>query len=140
MTESVAIVLYLADAFPAAALAPAPGDPRRGEYLTWMAWYATELEQALFAGMSGTLTAEPAKQRDYDAVLDRLRTAFAHGPYVMGDRFTGADLLIGSALGFGRRAFPADALMDAYIARCRVRPAAMRALALDDQTGRQAAA
>lgn len=140
VTESVAIVLYLADAFPAAGLAPAPNDPRRGEYLSWIAWYATELEQALFASMSGGLSGSPNKQRDYEAVLDRLQNAFAQGPYVMGDQFTGADLLIGSALAFARRAFPADDLMDAYVERCRTRPAAVRGLALDDQAGLQAAA
>ena len=140
ITESVAIVLYLADAFPAAGLAPAPTDPRRGEYLTWMAWYATEMEPALFAGMSGELAGSPNKQRGYDAVLDRLRNALAQGPYVMGDQFTGADLLIGSALGFARRAFPADDLLDAYLERCRARPAAVRGLALDDRSGLQAAA
>ncbi|MFD2138432.1 glutathione S-transferase N-terminal domain-containing protein [Novosphingobium resinovorum] len=55
ITEAVAIALYLADAFEQAALAPTIGDPRRGEYLGWIAWYATEFEQALFAGLSGTL-------------------------------------------------------------------------------------
>jgi glutathione S-transferase len=139
ITESVAIVLYLAETFPAAELAPAPGDPRRGAYLTWIAWYATELEQAMFAGMSGSLAGSPNKLRDHDAVLDRLRSAFKRGPYVMGDQFTAADLLIGSALGFGRRAFPADDLMDAYIERCRSRPAAVRAMALDSQAEPQAA-
>jgi glutathione S-transferase len=138
ITESVAIVLYLADAFPAAGLAPVSGDPRRGEYLTWIAWYATELEQALFAGLSGELDESPQKQRNHDAVVSRLRGALARGPYMMGDVFTAADLLIGSALGFGRQAFPADQALDAYVARCRRRPAAIRGVALDDQSGLQA--
>jgi glutathione S-transferase len=140
VTESVAIVLYLADAFPDAGLAPLPGDWRRGACLTWMAWYAAEMEPAMFAGMSGELAGSPNKQRGYDAVLSRLRSALARGPYVMGDQFTGADILIGSALGFGRHAFPVDDLLDAYLARCRARPAALRGLALDDHSGVQAAA
>jgi glutathione S-transferase len=140
ITESVAIVLYLADALPAAALAPLPADPRRGEYLTWIAWYATELEQALFAGLAGELAGAPQKQRNHVAVLARLRSALAQGPYVMGDAFTAADLLIGSALAFGRHAFPTDEALDAYVERCRSRPAAMRGVALDDQSGLQAAA
>ncbi|WP_242129107.1 glutathione S-transferase family protein [Sphingobium sp. Sx8-8] len=140
LAESVAIVLHLLDTFPQAGLAPAPGDPRRGDYLTWVAWYATELEPALFAGLSGELSASPQKQRGHDAVVARLRAALAHGPYVMGSQFTGADLLIGSALAFGRRAFPADDAIDSYVERCRSRPAAIRGAALDDQSGLQAAA
>jgi glutathione S-transferase len=140
ITESVAIALYLADAFEQAALAPAIGDPRRGEYLGWIAWYATEFEQALFAGLSGTLQGAPQAQRNRDAVRARLRTALAQGPYVMGVDFTVADVLIGSALSFGRRAFPADDTLDTYVERCRNRPAAMRGAKLDDQSGLQAAA
>jgi glutathione S-transferase len=138
ITESVAIALYRADAFPAAGLAPALGDRRRGEYLTWIAWYATELEQALFAGLSGALADSPQKQRDHGAVVERLRSALAQGLYVMGDVFTSADVLIGSALAFGRHAFPADEVLDAYVERCRSRPAAIRGVALDEKSGLQA--
>ncbi|MBN8840074.1 MAG: glutathione S-transferase family protein [Sphingomonadales bacterium] len=140
VAESLAIVLYLLETFPEAGLAPVQGDPRRGDYLTWMAWYVAELEPALFAGLSGELAASPMKQRGYDAVVGRLRAALARGPYVLGDRFSGADFLISSALAFGRHAFPADAAIDAYIERCRTRPAAIRGVALDDQSGLQAAA
>ncbi|MEE4450595.1 glutathione S-transferase family protein [Novosphingobium resinovorum] len=140
ITESVAIALYLADAFEQAALAPAIGDPRRGEYLGWIAWYATEFEQALFAGLSGTLQGAPEPQRNRDAVLARLHTALAQGPYMMGADFTVADVLIGSALAFGRHAFPADDTLDAYVERCRNRPAAMRGAKLDDQSGLQTVA
>ncbi len=140
LTESQAIVLYLADAFPAAGLAPAIGDPRRGAYLTWMAWYVAEMESAMFAALSGGLAGSPNKQRDHGAVVQRLRQALAEHPYVMGEQFCGADLLIGSALGFGRRAFPEDALIDAYLARCQARPAAVRAVARDEAAGLQLAA
>lgn len=70
-------------------------------------------------------------------MLARLRAALAAGPYVMGETFTGADFLISSAMAFGRQAFPADEVFDAYIERCRSRPAAIRALALDDHAGLQ---
>ncbi|NMN04608.1 MULTISPECIES: glutathione S-transferase [unclassified Novosphingobium] len=140
LAESVAIVLYLLDAFPEANLAPAQADTGRGDYLTWMAWYVAELEPALFAAQAGDLAGSAQKQRGHDAVVARLRNALAAGPYVMGDAFTGADLLISSAMTFGRAAFPADALFDAYLERCRNRPAAIRALALDDQAGPQPAA
>lgn len=137
LAESVAIVLYLLDAFPQARLAPAPADARRGDYLTWIAWYVAELEPVMFAGLAGELAGSPQGQRNFEAVIARLRAALAAGPYVMGDSFTGADFLISSALAFGRQAFPVDATFDAYIERCRNRPAAIRALALDNAAGLQ---
>lgn len=140
LAESQAIALYLADAFPEAGLAPAAHDPRRGDYLTWMAWYVAELEPALFAGLTGALDSSPQKQRDHEAVMSRLRTALAAGDYVMGDALCMADILIGGALNFGRRAFPEDAILDAYVERCRQRAAAVRALARDEEVGLQIAA
>lgn len=135
ITESVAIVLHLCEAFPQARLAPAVGDLRRGAFLTWIAWYACELEPALFAGLTGELAGSPQKRRDHEAVMQRLETALTHAPYVMGESFSGADLLIGSALGYGRQAFPASDVLDAYVTRCKERPAAIRGLALDGAAG-----
>jgi glutathione S-transferase len=140
LAESVAIVLYLCDAFPQAGLAPPIGDPRRADYLTWVAWYAAEMEPAMFAKMGGELDASPNKKRGYEAVVRRLETTLARTPYVLGAQFSGADLLIASALAFGRQAFPPSATLDAYVERCRARPAAVRGVALDDASGLQTAA
>ncbi|ACB26153.1 MULTISPECIES: glutathione S-transferase family protein [Methylobacterium] len=139
IAESQAIVLYLAETFPEAGLAPAVGTPERGAYLTWLAWYVAEFEPALFAGLTGELAGSPQKRRTHEAVVRRLEAALARGPYVMGDRFSGADILIGSALGFGRTAFPASAAFDAYLERCRARPAARRGAAKDGASGPQSA-
>jgi len=138
--ESLAIVLHLTDAFPRAALAPAPDTPAYGDYLTWVAWYAAEMEPALFASMAGELDGAPHKRRYFDQVVRRIETALAESPYVIGDQFSGADFLISSALAFGRSAFPASAVIDAYVARCQARPAAVRGAALDDASGVQIAA
>jgi glutathione S-transferase len=140
VAESVAIVLYLTDAFPEARLGPAVGDASRGTYLTWLAWYAAELEPALFAGLAGELAGSPQKQRSYEVVLQRLHGALADGPYIMGERFSGADFLIASAIAFGRHVLPASPAIDAYLARCQSRPAAARALALENAAGIQRAA
>jgi len=137
VAESVAILLYLTDAFPDAGLGPRPGTPERGTYLTWLAWYAAEMEPAMFAAMMGELVGAPRKQRNYDAVVARLMQALADGPYVMGADFSGADFLISSALAFARQAFPPSEVIDAYIERCRTRPAAERGAALDDASGIQ---
>lgn len=140
VAESVAIVLYLTDTFPRAQLGPVVGDAGRGAYLTWVAWYVAELEPILFAGLAGELDASPQKQRSYKVVMQRLETALARAPFVMGERFSGADFLISSAIAFGRQVFPDDPALDAYIDRCRSRPAAVRGLALDNATGMQRAA
>ena len=137
VAESVAIVLYLTDCFPEAGLGAPVGAPQRGAYLTWLAWYAAELEPAMFAGMSGELTTSPMKQRSYDTAVARLETTLTDTPYLMGGRFSGADFLVSSALGFGRKAFPESAVLDAYIARCQNRPAGQRGLALDNASGPQ---
>jgi glutathione S-transferase len=139
VAESVAITLYLSDAFPEAGLAPPIGTKGRGAHLTWASWYSAELEPAMFASMLGELSASPQKQRNFDAAMARLNEALWNSPYVMGDRFSAADLLISSALAFGRKAFPESAVIDAYIERCQARPAAVRALALDEASGVQRA-
>ena len=113
------------------------GDPQRGGYLTWLAWYAAELEPAMFASMTGELATSPQKKRNYDTALHRLETALAKHPYMMGERFSGADFLVGSALAFARQAFPASAAIDAYVDRCSTRPAAVRGAALDNASGPQ---
>ncbi|GJD36256.1 glutathione S-transferase family protein [Methylobacterium aerolatum] len=140
VTESVAVVLYLSEAHPEAGLAPAVGDPRRAEFLTWLAWYACEMEPALFAGLSGDIARSPQRKRDHEAVVRRLETALARSPFVMGDTFSSADLLIASALGFGQTAFPASERLDAYLVRCKDRPAAIRSQALDGASGPQGGA
>jgi glutathione S-transferase len=140
VAESMAIVLYLTDAYPQAGIGPVAGDPRRGDYLTWLAWYSAGLETAMFASMVGDLANSPMKQRGYDAVIKRLENALAHGSWLLGEKFSGADLLVGSAIIFARSAFPESAALDAYAARCKVRPAALRALELDEASGIQRSA
>lgn len=140
ITESLGIALYLGDLVPKAGLAPTVGSADRGTYCTWLGWYGCEMEPAMFAAMSGALATSPAKQRDHAAVERRLETALAQSDYVMHDRFTVADVLIASALNFARKAFSDSAVIDAYVERCKNRPAAIRALALDGASGLQDAA
>ena len=139
IAESVAIVLHLADAYPAAGLAIGADDPRRGEYLTWLAWYAAAMEPAMFAAFGQELD-NPMKKRGYDAVVRRIEGALAKGAYLMGDRFTAADLLVASALAFAIQVFPESAAIDAYLERCKERPANQRAMRLDEASGLQQAA
>lgn len=137
VAESVAIILYLTDTFPAAALGPLGDDPQRAAYLTWLAWYAAELEPSLQAALGGALTGTPQDKRRYDAMIHRLEAAMAQGPYVMGENFTGADILVCSSIMFGRRVFPFTDPFDSYVIRCQSRPAALRGVALDGASGLQ---
>ncbi len=138
VAESIAIVLYLTDAFPAAGLGPAVGDPGRGTYLTWLAWYAAEMEPDLMASLTGDGAGSPVRQRGHAAVIRRLDAALAAAsPYVLGERFSSVDLVLASALAFGRQAYPASAAIDAYVARCNARPAALRAVERDGASGVQ---
>jgi glutathione S-transferase len=137
VTESVAVVQYLCEVFPNAGLLPAIGDPRRAACLTWIGWYACEFEPTMMSAMTGEIARSANRARDHEAVVRRLEGALARGPFVMGETFTCADLLIASALGFGRRAFPESAALDAYADRCKARPAAVRAAALDGASGLQ---
>jgi glutathione S-transferase len=140
VAESVAITLYLTDAFPEAGLGPVAGEAGRGTYLTWLAWYAAEMEPAMFAAMGDELDGNPMKRRNHDAMIARLEGALATGPYLMGESFTGADLLISSAISFARQAFPESAVLDAYAERCKARPAMLRAIPLDETEGVREAA
>lgn len=140
VAESVAITLYLTDAFPKAGIGPVVGSAQRGAYLTWLAWYAAEFEPAMFASFGNELASNPMKQRSYDAAIARLKVTLSASPYLLGDNFSAADMLVGSAINFGRHAFPASALLDAYVERCKNRPAALHALTLDAAEGVQRAA
>lgn len=131
VTESIAIIQYLTDLFPEAGLAPKIGDPLRGAYLTWLAYYAGVMEPVLnlefnglkdHAGMRRTFTSRAA-------VDQRITEALKAGPYLLGERFSAVDVLIASMGQWARQMLPAGALMDEYLSRCGSRPAVARAMA-----------
>ena len=96
VTECAAICAYLADAFPAAGLAPALDDPARGTYLRWLFFAAGPVETAVTAKSLGLLAptdkAAMVGYGSFEAVNDGLETAVATGPYILGDRFSAADV------------------------------------------------
>lgn len=131
VTESVAIALYLTDLHPDANLGAPVGSPERAAYLTWLAWTAGEMEPAFWGKISGAAETDLSARARYDAAIARLMTALATGPYLMGDRFTAVDVMIASALAWGRDFVPESALVDAYLERALTRPANARAMARD---------
>lgn len=136
VTETPAIIAYLADAFPEAGLAP-PLD-RRGAYYRWLFFGAGCMEPAITARSLGLEpTAEMRSRVGYgsaELVLDTLEKALSPGPYLTGDGFTAADLYIGSQLGFGMMIGAVDErpAFRAFLDRVRAREAFGRAVAKDD--------
>lgn len=131
VTESAAIALYLTDLFPEADLGASVGSPERAAYVTWLAWTAGEMEPAYWGKISGQTEGDPLAQKRYDAVNARILTALEHGPYLMGHRFTAVDVMIGSAMAWGRDFGPKSALMDAWLERISARAANLSAVAKD---------
>jgi glutathione S-transferase len=138
VTECAAICAYLADAFPEAGLAPALEDSARGTYLRWMFFAAGPMEAAVTAKSLGLL-APPDKAGmtgygGFEQMVDALETAIETGPFILGDRFSAADVYVGSQIGWGLqfKTLPERPTFAAYSARVQARPAAARARALDD--------
>ena len=103
VTEAPAICAYLADAFPEAGLAP-PADAR-GAYYRWLFFAAGPLEAATTNGFLGfEVPADKEGMVGYGtlgAVMDTLERALAGGGYIAGERFSAADVYVGSHVGWG---------------------------------------
>lgn len=142
VTECAAICAYLADAFPDAGLAPTADE--RADYHRWMFFAAGPLEQAIGNRMLG-VTPTPEQQATigyghYDRVVDVLEQAVSAHPYIAGDRFTAADVYVGSHVMWGTQfgTLPRrDTFVD-YAARLAGRPAHGTASAKDDAAGEAA--
>jgi glutathione S-transferase len=135
VTEQVAVFLYLADLFPAAGLAPPIGDPLRGPYLRWMAYYGSCFEPALVDRALKREAAAPSTSPygDYETMLRTLTDQLARGPWMLGERYTAADVLWGTALRWTTtfRLVPPLPVIAAYVERVNARPAVVRARAKD---------
>jgi glutathione S-transferase len=135
VTEQVAIFIYLADLFPQAGLAPQLGDPLRGPYLRWLAFYGSCFEPAL---VDKAMKREPALPQmspygDWDTMFETLLAQLRKGPNLLGERFTAADVLWGTALtwttSFG--VVPTVPEILDYIGRWNARPSVARVKAKD---------
>ena len=131
--ERGAIILYLTDRFPEAGLGPLPGDPRRGQYLSWLSWYQGVLEPV--ALLNYCKIEHPALLdtfRDYDTAIQRLDEVLTRQDYLLGDAYSAADLLVASPFMFFQDGMPRTPAVDAWVSRVRDRPSMRAAAASDD--------
>jgi glutathione S-transferase len=138
VTEAAAICTYLADEFPQARLNVPVGDPRRGPYLKWLFFGPGCIEPAI------TDRAFPRQEEarrgmlgygDFDTVMEVAAKAVEPGPYLLGEQFTAADVIVGSTIRWGMTfgLLPKRPEFVAYVGRLEQRPALQRAIALDQQ-------
>jgi glutathione S-transferase len=136
ITEVAAICTYLADEFPQAKLNIPIGTPRRGVYLKWLFFGPGCFEPAVID------RAAPRKEEarramlgygTFDTTMDVVAKAVAKGPWLMGEQFTAADVVIGANIRWGTifKLIPERPEFTAYAARIAARPAAQRAEAKD---------
>ena len=132
--ESAAIALYLTDKFPQADIGPLIGDPKRGAYLTWLAYYAGVMEPAwVSAFMKTDVPRGTAGWVKTDEVMELVNATLSKGPYILGDKFSAADVLIATTfkLFMGSPLLPKTELLEAYVNRVTERPAYARGMAKD---------
>jgi glutathione S-transferase len=140
ITEVAAICTYLADEFPEKKLNVPAGTPRRGVYLKWLFFGPSCMEPAMID------RAAPRKEAprramlgygDFETTMNVVAKAVEPGPWVMGEQFTAADVVIGSNIRFGTmfKLSPERAEFAAYAARIAARSAAQRAEAKDKSLG-----
>lgn len=136
VTEGAAICAYLAEAFPEAGLAPTKAE--LADYYRWLFFAAGPVEQAVVNHSLG-LDAPADRQAmvgygTYDLTVDTLEMAVSAKPYIAGDRFTAADVYVGSQVGWGVNfgTLPKRPAFEAYLSRVYERPAAVRAREIDD--------
>lgn len=131
IAEASAICAYVADCYPEAKLAPPIGDPRRGKYLQWLFFSPGCIEPALIQIFTKLdVPSSTAAWGSATQVFDVLDAALEKGPFLLGETFSAADIMIGSGLNFAVRLFkmvPPRPSFDRYIDTCAARPAFQRA-------------
>ena len=136
VAESGAICVYLGDRFPEAKLAPPLSSPLRGPYLRWLFFGAGCIEPA-FADRGlkreGQIPHLSASWGSFDSVATTLRNGLERGPWLLGDSFSTADILVGSGVQWGvqSKLLPDDAVFGGYVQRLAARPALKRTLEIE---------
>ena len=132
--ESSAIALYLTDKFPQNGIGPRIGDPARGPYLSWLAYYSGVVEPAFVSKfMNVEVPRGTAGWVAVDEVVPVLVDALSKGPYLLGEAFSAADVLYGTTFSLFADSplMPKSPAIADYAKRVVARPAYARAMAKD---------
>jgi glutathione S-transferase len=138
ITEVAAICAYLADEFPDKKLNVPVGTPRRGVYLKWLFFGPGCIEPAMM-DRAAPRKEEPRRGMlgygDFDTTMNVVAKAVEQGPWLMGEQFTAADVVVGANIRFGTmfKMIPERKEFSDYAARIAARPAAQRAEAKDKE-------
>jgi glutathione S-transferase len=129
VTESAAIGLYLADRYSLGKLAPALDDPARATYLRWSLFAPSVIEPGIMAKHSGwEFRPSAAGWGTHESMLAAIENALGAGPYLLGERFSMADVIFGGTVRYMLRVKilePGPAFVP-YAERLAARPALKR--------------
>lgn len=134
LSDSAAISLYVCDRYPGAGLAPPVEHEDRGPYLYWTMYTPAVIEPSMAEKMSGM---EPNPRSygwgSFDLMISTLEKQLENGPWLLGERFSGADVITGSSVVFMQMfgMLPESETLSAYAKRCLERPAYQKAMRLD---------
>lgn len=135
MSESAAICLYVADRYAPGTLAPPIDDALRGKYLYWVMYTPAIVEPAMSEKFNGV---ESNRGRsgwgDFELMIETWEQALGHNEWILGERFTAADVMLGSSAVFLRMfdMLPDSAVLGAYADRCLNRAAYQKALSVQE--------
>jgi len=130
--ESNAIILYLTDMFPASGFGRSVGEPDRGSYLGWLAWYGNVVEPVIV--LQAAELSHPIFDvtfRSMPEVVARLTAQLQKTPFLLGDAFSAADLLLVSPFVWAPQATPDAQIIRDWVARCQALPSAQAAADFD---------
>ena len=144
ITEAAAIAIYLADLFPEAGLAPEIGDPARGTYMRWIVFNQSAVEPAVTDRYLKHEPGSPSMMAygSYDATIEALAGALVKGPYILGEKFSAADIVVGSGVRWMLlfKLLPERPEFTSYAEWLGQRPALQRAVKADTELAASLAA
>ena len=123
--ERGAIMLYLTDAYPQAGLGPQVGEAKRGAYLSWLSYYQGVMEPLLilkYAGVTHPVVTDGLG--DEARMLERLAAPLRDGPWLLGNKFSAADMLCSSPFQWFDDMLPNHPEIRDWVDRCAARVAA----------------
>lgn len=136
LADSAPIALYLADRYSAAHLAPRIDDPLRAPFLYWMNYTPGVIEPAMMERFLGIeVSRSSSGWGNFDTMIEVLENGLRGQTWLLGDKFSAADVLVGSSVYFMKKfgILPENRTLEAYVERCLERPAYQKALTRDSE-------